>query len=569
MIATLVSSSTAARTIRAAAAAVLLTAALNLQVNVYTLNWSIAPRIPVELVAAVLVILAARSVGSVRDWPVRLASIGLAVLVVIYLLDDLGRAVYGRAPDLVFDTAQLPHIFDLLASSMSLWLLVPLVAGAVAALLVLAWVAYGLSRMVAGAVGSIPMKPARMGGVAGAALLLVAAGDLTRPYPETPAAFSANAVDAGSHHLRTAHLWLNDGAPIVSEIRRNRGDIRDGRTTLPGLAAVNVYVIWVESYGASLYGREEHREAFETLYAEYAAPLAEKGFAVRSALMTSSTYGGVSWLAHLSLSSGAWIGDNLTYRAYLRSDLDTLTTILKRTGHATALFMPGIKRYWPEGASLRFDRWYVAKDFDYRGVEFGYFGIPDQVTMERVATMRPPAPRFVQVALISSHYPFHPLPPYLEDYAAIDDPEAWRQAASEAGSFVEPDWSDVVDGYLESTIYSTRTALDFVVRHVEEDSLVVILGDHQPWRVVSGGLGGHDVPAHILSNNRHVLACFDQDGYTPGLMPESSEAIYGMDRFLHQLLAHFGPDAEPCIESGLALRGVLPSQPAARPQHHD
>ena len=530
-----------------------LLAFLNIEFNVYAQDWRFNGRLPVELTFCALLILLAFVWPSAAR-PLRAAAAGILALgALVHAIDVASRAIYGRAIDLVFDAAQIPHVLDLLAASMGWALVAPLVAAAALAMgLILFAFARSIRSMEAGiglAVGRL--RPGTLAASA-AVLLGIQVADLNGVIAKTAYASSAPALKAASYHARIISLWLDDGASVVRDYRRMRGEIRDGETTLPRLEGVNVYLIFLESYGASLLEREEHRAEIERIYSEYQPVFETAGTGQVSTLLDSPTYGGLSWLAHLTTTAGAWIDTNLEYRAYLRSDMDTLATILNRTGHRTALFMPGIKRYWPEGDLLRFDDLYTADDLDYRGVSFGYFGIPDQFTLERVPALQPQTgPRFVQVAMISSHYPFRPLPPFIEDRTRILEPAAWAEAAAEAGSFAVQDWADPADGYIAGARYALRSAFDFAARHTGPEDLVIIMGDHQPWSVVSGNLGGRAAPIHVLSGRADLLDCFRQDGYRDGLAPKRGEVLFGMDWVMQRLVAHFG-DRGP--ESGCAPR---------------
>jgi len=525
-----------------------LLAFFNTQFNVYAQEWRFAGRLPVELTFCVLLILLARL------WPAAgtvwrgAAMILLSSSALLHTIDVASRAIYGRAIDLVFDAAQIPHVLDLLASSMGWALVAPLV---VAVLLVLGLILFSFARAVrpleAGVKGAVRYARPGVLAVSTAALLGLQTADLNGVLAKTAYASSAPALKAASYHARIISLWLDDGATVVRDYKRMRGEIRDGETTLPRLRDVNVYLIFVESYGASLLERPEHSAEIEKIYADYAPVFDAAGTERVSTLLESPTYGGLSWLAHLTTTAGAWVDTNLEYRAYLRSDMDTLATILKRTGHRTALFMPGIKRYWPEGELLRFDALYTAQDLDYAGVSFGYFGIPDQFTLERVPALQPQQePRFVQVAMISSHYPFRPIPPFIEDRAQILTPSVWAEAAEAAGSFTKQDWADPADGYIAGARYALRSAFDFAARHTKPEDLVIIMGDHQPWTVVSGNLGGRAAPIHVLSGRPDLLDCFRRDGYRDGFSPKRGEVLFGMDWVLQRLVAHFG-DSGPAV----------------------
>lgn len=514
----------------------------NVEFNIYAQEWRFLFRLPVELTVCFGLIAAGRALPFLERMSTIVAKLILSIGAVIHLIDVASRAIYGRAIDLVFDAAQIPHVLDLLAASMGWFLVAPICLAVLGILATSGWLVARSSGVLSACVDYF-VGFGRPRIVFALSLLLVTAqiADLSGILTQKAYASSAPAVKAASYHAKIVSLWLDDGKSVVEDYRKMRGEIRDGITTLPRLKDVNVYLVFVESYGASLLERDAHRTVIESIYAEYDARFSTDGRKSVSTLLESPTYGGLSWLAHLTTTAGAWIDTNLEYRAYIRSGMDTLQTILGRTGHETALFMPGIKRYWPEGQLLKFDYLMTAQDFDYQGISFGYFGIPDQFTLERIPTLQPEqTPRFVQVALISSHYPFRPLPPFIEDRTRILDPTVWKPAADAAGSFDVEDWADPADGYIAGVQYSLRAALDFTARHTTPEDLVIVMGDHQPWSVVSGNLGGRAAPIHIFSGRQDLLDCFRSDGFRTGIYPKRGDVLFGMDWMLQRLVAHFG-----------------------------
>lgn len=529
----------------------------NLEFDIYGQRWKLGAQLPIELVILVLLVSASTAWRSFRRFGLPIAAALLSIGALLHLIDVASSAIYGRTIDLIFDAAQIPHVLDLMAASMGWFIVAPLTLAVLAILcgvvVLFAYAACVLVRKLSLFASPAGAKRA----VAGLSLLVAAqTADLTGVLSNQAMASSAPAIQAASYHAKIISLWFDDGKAVVEEYRRQRGEIRDGETTLPRLADTDIYLIFVESYGASLLERDEHRTVIEDIYNRYGAPLKDEGRGIASVLLESSTYGGLSWLAHLTTTAGAWIDTNLEYRAYLRSDLDTLPQILARGGHETSLFMPGIQRYWPESRLLRFDNVHTAQDLNYAGVRFGYFGIPDQFTLERIPQMiSAEHPNFVQVALISSHYPFRPIPPFIEDRETVLDGSIWAPAAEAAGSFTQADWADPADGYIAGASYSLRAALDFAERHTKPEDLVIILGDHQPWSVVSANLGGRAAPIHVISSRKDLIACFLADGYRPGLSPKRGDALYGMDWVLQRMVAHFG-DRGPSEGCALPFRAT-------------
>ena len=70
---------------------------------------------------------------------------------------------------------------------------------------------------------------------------------------------------------------------------------------------------------------------------------------------------------------------------------------------------------------------------------------------------------------------------------------------------------------------------DFLEAKVALNSLVVLVGDHQPPALVAGKKQPWTVPIHILSQNPARLAPFLERGYDPGLRPSAEGYAYMAD----------------------------------------
>ena len=68
-------------------------------------------------------------------------------------------------------------------------------------------------------------------------------------------------------------------------------------------------------------------------------------------------------------------------------------------------------------------------------------------------------------------------------------------------------------------------ALISFVQHYGDDNLVlVVLGDHQPWTIVTGQGASHDVPISIIAHDPAVLDRIAGWGWEDGLRPEPARA---------------------------------------------
>jgi hypothetical protein len=204
--------------------------------------------------------------------------------------------------------------------------------------------------------------------------------------------------------------------------------------------------------------------------------------------------------------------------------------------------MPAIAFDWPEARYFGYDRVLAAADLDYHGPSFGWATPPDQYTLaafERALLgPRPRPPVFAEIALISSHAPWTPVPPLLP-WAAAGDGGAYPLPA---GPPAEATWRDpdrVREQYRRSLEYALRVVGGFAARRAGDPPLIVLLGDHQPAPFVSEDHGGRDVPVHLIGTPQ-ALARIAAWGWTPGMVPDAAVPAWPMHAFRDRFLDAFG-----------------------------
>ncbi len=322
----------------------------------------------------------------------------------------------------------------------------------------------------------------------------------------------------------------------------------DPYATAPGLFArangADILIVYVESYG---------RSSFEVpLYADTHLPtlraaepaLAGAGLAAASGWLTSPIAGGQSWLAHGTLASGLTTATQGSYGAMLAAPRRTLFHLGRDAGFHTLAVAPAVVLPWPEADLLGFDTVWNAAALDYRGQPFNWVTMPDQFTLAAFDRMRPgltEAPVLAQVALISSHAPWTPVPRPIP-WDAVGDGTAFDAMAAEGPTPPEV-WADrdrVRDFYRRSLDYSLGLVLDWVARPRARATLTVVLGDHPPAPFVALD-DGRDVPVHLIGPP-DVVAAFADWGWTPGLIPDALAPVWPMAAFRDRFLAALAAD---------------------------
>ncbi len=341
-----------------------------------------------------------------------------------------------------------------------------------------------------------------------------------------------------SDQIRSAHQ-------ARLEFAAESPDARQPGTPLPALADLDVLLVFIESYGVTVFDDANYRAIVEPRLQAMEPVLADAGLKAVSGLVKAPIRGGQSWLAHATALSGEWIDNQLWYRLLLDSHRTTLVDDFRATGHETVAVMPAIIRPWPEGDQYGFDRVYPAAGLDYAGPPLNWVTMPDQFTLHHFEhELRPAAsgPLFAQIALISSHAPWTPVIDLEPNWKTIGDGalfERWR----DAGEAPQRLWQDIErlrNHYARSVEYSVHVSLDYARHFVDENTLLILLGDHQPASLITGREPSAAVPVHVIAADPELLQPFRARGFRDGLLPEYPGPAAGMDQLRHWLQADFG-----------------------------
>ena len=166
--------------------------------------------------------------------------------------------------------------------------------------------------------------------------------------------------------------------------------------------------------------------------------------------------------------------------------------------------------------------------------------MPDQYTVDFIHRREvAPAtrPLLVEYALVSSHAPWSDLPPVVPDWDAIGDGRIFAALPAAHFPIGWTNLADAGDAYLHAVIYDLQLLTQYIVRFVPGDSLVIVLGDHQPVAEVTRGSPSHAVPVHVISRNRALVEAFRARGYRSGMRPARTESPPGLETLLPDLLA--------------------------------
>jgi hypothetical protein len=506
-----------------------------------------ALRIPVE--ALVVVVLA-----TVLPW--RWSRIALSVVFAIALTLAIALAVL----DAIFETI-VDRPFDPVGDLGELVAGAGVVQDSIGATgVVLALVAIGVVAVGVGAAGAWAALRAaavvRSAGPRGRTVVaaLAAVWMVCAVIPAAGPARAGRAV-AASDDVSLLSATATDAADAVAAQVRVQRQIADdplsGRPAaqlLSGLAGHDVLVLFVESYGKVAVQGSSFAPGVQSVLRAGRAQLDAEGYHSESAFLTSPTFGGISWLAHSTLQSGVWVDSPRAYDEVTSSHRLTLAAAFRSAGWRTVSDIPSNAAPWPVGSTFyRYESQLNGLDVGYLGPRFGYARIPDEYTLKYFADHEltgPHTPVMAEIDLVSSHTPWTPLP-HLVPWDEVGDGSAFdgQPAEGETADVAWRDPANVQALYGQSVQFSLNSVFAFL-REVDDPGLVVVmLGDHQPARIVSGAGADHDVPVTILTKDAGIMSRISSWGWQPGTLPTSAAPVWRMDAFRDRFFTAFGDTA--------------------------
>jgi hypothetical protein len=473
-------------------------------------------------------------------WPARLTAVfALLVLMALKVADIAVYFAFARPFNPLVDVAMIPVALETLIGTNGLWSVVGAVLSVLALLTIFCLGMYG-------ALGTIQNVTHRgLIGFASVAALVIAA--------TTSIGTTKTTLLVREHAARIAD-GLRAADQFRADLEKDEFDGIPPGKRLAGLAGVDVILIFVESYGRSTLADPAYAPTIGARLKRFDAAIAASGFSARSAWLTSSTYGGESYLAHSSLLSGLWVDNRKRYRELLGSRRKTLIDDFRNGGWRTVAVLPQITRAWPEGAFFGYDHIYDAAKLEYGGQPFTYMTMPDQFTLaafqqrELAAQNRPPV--MAEIALISSHHPWTPIPNFI-DWNQVGDGTIFNTARTMES--VDEAWSTperIRQNYVQSIDYVLETLTSFITTFGYDDMLFIVVGDHQPAAFMARS-EAREVPVHIIARDPALLAALG-DGWADGMTPSSTGMIAPINSMRARVIEAFAQSSAANATQALA-----------------
>lgn len=388
---------------------------------------------------------------------------------------------------------------------------------------------------------SLPSSSSRWRG-AGSRIALVTAGlfavsvlDLVRSGPQLPTSLVWQVADRQLSGYARAQASLK-------KLQQQLATAPPAAVSLPRLENRNILLTFVESYGVSAVLDEPFASTLGPRLAAVQEQLESAGLYVATGRMQSPVQGGQSWLAHATMISGLWIDDQISYDLLMSSKATTLIDDFALTGHDTLAVMPAITIAWPDGARLGYDHIAHSRNMQYAGKPLNWVTMPDQYTLSwlrNTLAEKPDSAVFAELALISSHAPWTPILPVLEDWDAVSDGSVFDVYLTDAET-PESLWKDserVKTNYGLALDYSLAVVADYASKYLE-DGLMVVLGDHQAAPLIIGENASRDVPVHLMSGDAALINDLIRTGHFQAGMGLPAKQGFRMDAFrgvLHDL----------------------------------
>ena len=360
-------------------------------------------------------------------------------------------------------------------------------------------------------------------------------------------AFGAQVSGAGIASTSAAHFAVDEVNAVLADYRSEarftaliaRKDpygTTPANRLLKGLRGKDVLLVFVESYGQMAVQGTTFSPGVDAVVEAGNQQLQADGFSSRSGWLTSSTYGGGSWLAHATLQSGVWVSSPGRYAQLIASKRLTLTRAFKRAGWRTVALVPATHGSWPDGHSFyRYAKIWDRNNLGYRGPKFGFSPMPDQYALQALQKLelakRHRRPIFSEIDLTSSHEPWTRIPP-LVPWKRLGDGSIFNRAPIDRIGL-----TDTQEGYAASIRYALRALYSFVERYGNKNTVLIVLGDHQPSRVLEQA--NHEVPTTIVAHDPKVIRRLAGWGWTNGMLPAPDAPVWLMSAFRNRFLNAF------------------------------
>jgi phosphatidylglycerophosphate synthase len=508
-------------------------------------------RIPVEGLVLVAIVLA------LPAWPRRIvaavAGILLCLLTLIKILNIAFYLAIGQAFNPVFGWVDIGPGIGVVRDSIgptrtnialaALWLGLILLAGAIIA-----------ATIHVTTVAARHRRATVRGLAALTAVWALCAGLSLQLVPGSPIA-STSAAGLAVAQVRDTQAALQDQRRFDQLIRGSDPEASvPASHLLTGLRGKDVIIAFVESYGQAAVQGSSFSPGVDAVLRRDTAALARAGWSTRSAWLTSPGFGGVSQLAHSTLQSGLWVNTEQRYAQLIASRRFTLSDAFDKAGWHTVNDSPEDVIVWPPGTQFyHYDQLYDRNNVGYHGPAFSYASMPDEYTLaafQRLVLVPSRKPVMAEIDLVSSHYPWAPLPTMVPwnkiGNGSIFDP---MRVHGETPLSILGRASKERQAFGKSIQYSLQALTSWVTELHDPNLVLILLGDEQPAGPISRPGASHEVVISIIARDPSVFRQTASWRWQDGLLPGPSAPLEPMNAFRNQFLGAFSTASSQAVSA--------------------
>ena len=485
---------------------------------------------PLELPTIILVLLAVGRHPAGR-WIRAGITIILTAIIILKSADLISFNALSRGFNPVADLPLIDAFARLLTGTLGPVLTVLTALGGIIGIMLVAWLIW----WALGVWSRVQLRPrgAGLAGVAASVAIVLVIAEVgqtmdgwTLPITPPGTAFTAR---IGVERAELIQSTLRELRTFREEVLNDPFTDTDG---LFGAVDRDVLIIYVESYGRTSLDTPYYADMHRTTLEAYEERLGNLGLSMQSGILGSPTHGGQSWLAHSTIANGLWINDQVRYGAALASGRETLFHHAANNGLHTATVMPQITLDWPEADVMGFEDILPFDALGYEGLPFNWVTMPDQFTLTALDRLLrngdDPRHLFAQIALISSHAPWVPVPEIIP-WDTIGDGTVFNEIAA-SGDTPAVVWRDRERVRFQDRLavdYALQAVMEYAVLHADDPPLMVVIGDHQAASFI--GLDERrEVPVHVIGP-AHLVSALSGIAPSGGLLPEDDVEVIAMD----------------------------------------
>src|SRR6056297_3070121 len=473
----------------------------------------------------------------ITSWAARILLLLFSGFFLVLLIFSVSEAffqhIYMRTFDIRANLPLFSHFFNMLFATEIFSQPLMLVLPAATLFAVMGTLFWFLFRLLVHPLGRIPPIPAI---TTGAVLFLVS----LIAVPAQPAAERLM--------VQLFFYEKNRGTPPTPRLDNSSSsgtylNTHPSSFALPGIQDKNIHFVIVESYGTTIFTNHHHFKRMEGFYRQQESLLQQDGYSILSHAYDSTAFGGTSWLADATILSGLELRTQSRYDQVVKQGTGNLLHLLARADYHRILSAPGTNFMTDDYTGFySYDTYILQDDFEYNGPFFTFGKLPDQYQMHfihsEIIDHSSSQPHFVQYILCSSHVPWNYIPPYIDPWEKFDKGNIYYDR--ERNTWYNNSWavgSELFEGYAHSIRYSLESVFGYARTHLDEDDLLIVIGDHQPKFPVSEKGAGFGVPIHIIAKDHSLASPFLRYGYESGVLPPRLSNLPGLERFLDHFLS--------------------------------